>query len=134
MLTPPPVPALQVQQVALGGLLQKLVAVFIAGIPLVVVGGLMYAFIAQEDVMAGFLVSVCKLRRPTWYRDGRLPGDVRWPERLKPPDDAHDHACFFRTDSVSKPSMCVSRLQYHTLMWHCGAGDLWRPVSYTRYV
>jgi hypothetical protein len=50
---------LQVQQVALGGLLQKLVAVFIAGIPLVVVGGLMYAFIAQEDVMAGFLVTAC---------------------------------------------------------------------------
>jgi hypothetical protein len=50
----------QIQQVALGGLLQKLVAVFIAGIPLVVVGGLMYAFIAQEDVMAGFLVSFAK--------------------------------------------------------------------------
>jgi hypothetical protein len=49
----------QVQQVALGGLLQKLVAVFIAGIPLVVVGGLMYAVIAQEDVMAGFLVTDC---------------------------------------------------------------------------
>ena len=37
------VPALQIQQVALGGLIQKLVAVFIAGIPLVIVGGLMCA-------------------------------------------------------------------------------------------
>lgn len=45
----------QVQQVALGGLLQKLVAVFVAGIPLVVIGGVMYSIIAQEDVMAGFL-------------------------------------------------------------------------------
>lgn len=58
VLTAPPAPIPQVQQVALGGLLQKLVAVFIAGIPLVVVGGLMYAFIAQEDVMAGFLVRI----------------------------------------------------------------------------
>ncbi len=46
---------LQIQQVALGGLLQKLVAVFIAGIPLVVVGGVMYSVIAGEDIMAGFL-------------------------------------------------------------------------------
>ena len=62
VLMAPPALNLQVQQVALGGLLQKLVAVFIAGIPLVVVGGLMYAFIAQEDVMAGFLVTDGSLR------------------------------------------------------------------------
>jgi hypothetical protein len=62
VLTLVPMPNPQVQQVALGGLLQKLVAVFIAGIPLVVVGGLMYAFIAQEDVMAGFLVTACYVK------------------------------------------------------------------------
>lgn len=58
----------QIQQVALGGLVQKLVAVFIAGIPLVFVGGLLYAFIAQEDVMAGFLAIYGGLYH--------IPGDI----------------------------------------------------------
>mmetsp|Transcript_19941 Transcript_19941/g.60258 ORF Transcript_19941/g.60258 Transcript_19941/m.60258 type:complete len:961 (+) Transcript_19941:333-3215(+) len=44
----------KIQQVALGGLLQKLVAVFIAGIPLVVVGGVAYAMVSGESVMEGF--------------------------------------------------------------------------------
>jgi hypothetical protein len=46
--------ALQIQQVALGGLIQKLVAVFVAGIPLVLAGGVVYSVLSGEHIMEGF--------------------------------------------------------------------------------
>lgn len=44
----------RIQQVALGGLIQKLVAVFVAGIPLVLAGGVVYSVLSGEHIMEGF--------------------------------------------------------------------------------
>jgi hypothetical protein len=40
-------------QIALGGTIQKLVAVFVAGIPLVLVGAVVYKFVSGETFMSG---------------------------------------------------------------------------------
>ena len=40
-------------QIALGGTVQKLVAVFVAGIPLVLVGAVVYKIVSGETFMAG---------------------------------------------------------------------------------
>ena len=40
-------------QIALGGTVQKLIAVFVAGVPLVLVGGVVYKIVSGETYLSG---------------------------------------------------------------------------------